>query len=511
MDTIWWVLLGVGFGCVLTAAISSFFRRDTAALAEVSRKLQELAGKNEASERSMRDELTRIREAIGSSAKENREELSKSLKDVNDSLLMQVVEMTKLQNTYLEKLTTTNEQKLDGMRKTIEEKIANLQGQFNQDAAQNREELNKALKSFEENFRNNVREFNEVQLQKFSALNEQIEKLLRSTEDKLNQMRATIEEKLKTLQEDNTAKLEKIRATVEEKLHDTLEKRLGESFKQVSDRLEQVHKGLGEMQSLAAGVGDLKKALVNVKTRGMLGEIQLENILAEILTPEQYEKNFAAKPSSGERVEFAVKMPGKDGSPVWLPIDAKFPIEDYQRLQEAYEQGEPVLLEAAAKQLENSIKKCAKDIRDKYLAPPLTTDFAIMFLPFEGLYAEVLRRTGLFESLLRDFRVAITGPTTLAAFLNSLQMGFRTLAIEKRSSEVWALLGAVKAEFGKFGVVLEKTRKKLQEASNTIDAASVRTKAIERKLKGVEGLPVPDESALLFALEDEPEEETCAI
>lgn len=438
METLWWVLLGVGVGCVLAAAISSIFRRDSAAYAEVSRKLQELAAKNDAFERMMRDELARSREAIGSSARENREELSKSLKDVSDSLSKQLVEMAKLQNTYLENLTASNEQKLDGMRKTIEEK-------------------------------------------------------------------------LKTLQEDNTAKLEKIRATVEEKLHDTLEKRLGDSFKLVSERLEQVHKGLGEMQNLAAGVGDLKKALVNVKARGVLGEIQLEKILAEILTPDQYEKNFAAKANSAERVEFAVKMPGRENAPVWLPIDAKFPIEDYQRLQEAYEQGEPVLLEVAAKQLENSIKKCAKDICDKYLEPPRTTDFAIMFLPFEGLYAEVLRRTGLFELLMRDYRVAVTGPTTLAAFLSSLQMGFRTLAIEKRSSEVWTILGAVKTEFGKFGAVLERTRKKLQEASNTIDDATVRTKAIERKLKSVEELPASDESARLLGLGDEPEEETCAM
>ncbi len=507
METIWLVLLGVGFGCLLAAAIMAFLRRDTSVNTEVSRRLQELAAKSDAFERAVRDELSRIREAVAGSAKENREELSKSLKDVNDSLLKQIVEMTKLQNTYLEKLTSANEQKLEELRKTTEERIAKLQVQFNLDAAQNREELNKALKSFEENFRHNVSEFNGLQMQKFNALNEQLEKLVRSTEDKLNQMRSTIEEKLKSLQDDNTSKLEKIRATVEEKLHDTLEKRLGESFKLVSERLEQVHKGLGEMQNLAVGVGDLKKALVNVKARGMLGEIQLENILAEIFTPEQYEKNFAVKPSSGERVEFAVKMPGRDSSPVWLPIDAKFPIEDYQRLQEGYEQGEPALLEAAAKQLENSIKKCAKDIRDKYLVPPLTTDFAIMFLPFEGLYAEVLRRAGLFESLMRDYRVAVAGPTTLAAFLSSLQMGFRTLAIERRSSEVWALLGAVKTEFGKFGVVLDKTRKKLQEASNTIDDATVRTKAIQRKLRDVEELPDSMGSAELLGVAEEAGEE----
>lgn len=329
-----------------------------------------------------------------------------------------------------------------------------------------------------------------VQLSNLTALNEQ----------KMDKLRDTVEQKLTALQEDNNRKLEKMRETVDEKLHATLEQRLGESFKQVSDRLEQVHKSLGEMQTLANGVGDLKKVLTNVKNRGTLGEIQLENLLEQLLTREQYEKNVATRKGSAERVEFAIKLPGRhndDTSCVWLPIDAKFPLEDYQRLVEAWEAGEPNKAEEAAKHLETRIKACAKDIREKYLEPPQTTDFGIMFLPIEGLYAEVLRRPGLFETLQRDYRVIVAGPTVLAALLNSLQMGFRTLAIERRSSEVWQLLGAVKTEFGKFGLVLEKTQKKLQEASNTIEDAGRRSRSIERKLRSVQELPANQALALL--------------
>lgn len=282
-----------------------------------------------------------------------------------------------------------------------------------------------------------------------------------------------------------------MRATVDEKLHATLEKRLGESFQMVSERLEQVHKGLGEMQSLAIGVGDLKKVLSNVKTRGTLGEYQLENILEQLLSPDQYAKNVKTKVGSNAFVEFAIKLPAKDeaNSHIWIPLDAKFPTEDYQWLIEAYEKGKPEQVEQARKALSSRIKSFAKDMKDKYLDPPNTTDFAIMFLPFEGLFAEILRDVGLFETLQRDYRVTITGPTTLAAILNSLQMGFRTLAIEKRSGEVWNLLSAVKTEFSYFGEILDKTQKKLQEAGNVIEKASTRSRAIERKLKNVQELP----------------------
>ena len=296
-----------------------------------------------------------------------------------------------------------------------------------------------------------------------------------------------------------------MRVTVDEKLHATLEKRFGESFKVVSDRLEAVHKGLGEMQTLALGVGDLKKVLSNVKSRGTWGEAQLSNLIEEILTPEQYEKNVKTKKSSKDNVEYAVKLPGNDDDvkQVWLPIDAKFPLEDYQRLVEAQEQGNLLLIEELSKSLEMRIKSEAKDIRDKYLDPPYTTDFGILFVPIESLYAEVLRRPGLFEQIRREYKVIIAGPTTTQVILNSLQMGFRTLTIQKRSSEVWTLLGAVKTEFGKFGDLLEKTHKKMQEASNTIEDAVTKTRTIERKLNKVQNLPVAEAEKLVLEAPDE--------
>jgi DNA recombination protein RmuC len=313
----------------------------------------------------------------------------------------------------------------------------------------------------------------------------------------IEKIRETIEIKLKSIQDDNNKRLEEMRKTVDEKLQETVEKRFNESFKLISERLEQVHKGLGEMQTLASGVGDLKKVLTNVKTRGNLGEIQLGAILEQILSPEQYEQNAAVKKGSLERVEYAVKLPDKstDDQLVLLPIDSKFPTEDYQRLLDAYENSKDV--DSVSKQFENSVKKNAKDIRDKYINPPITTDFAIMFVPTEGLYAEILRRAGLFETLQRDFKITVVGPTNLVAFLSSLQMGFRTLAIEKQTSKVWETLGTVKNEFGKFGDVLEKAKKKLQEASNVIDHAGVRTRAIERSLRTVQELPQGETAALL--------------
>ena len=326
-------------------------------------------------------------------------------------------------------------------------------------------------------------------------------------ERKLELMRQTVEGKLQSIQDDNARKLEQMRATVDEKLHATLERRLGESFKIVSERLELVHKGLGEMQSLAAGVGDLKKVLTNIKTRGGWGEVQLGALLEQLLAPDQYAANVATNPQSAERVDFAIRLPGRDsGEPVWLPIDAKFPQEDYQRLTEAQEQGNAAMVEEAAKALETRIRLEARKVHDKYINPPATTDFAMIFLPTEGLFAEVLRRPGLVDALQREYRVAVMGPTTLGAILNSLQMGFRTLAIEKRSSEVWAVLGAVKAEFGRFGEVLGKVQKKLNEASSTIDAATVRSRAIERKLRGVQGLPAAESAKVLDVEATSPEE-----
>ena len=341
-----------------------------------------------------------------------------------------------------------------------------------------------------------------AQGERLDALASELARVAKSLDARFEQLRAVVETRLQAIQADNGVKLEEMRRTVDEKLHDTLEKRLGDSFKQVSERLEQVHRGLGEMQTLAAGVGDLKRVLTNVKTRGSWGEVQLGNLLEQLLTAEQYGCNVATRPGSNDRVEFAIRLPGKAAdAPVWLPIDAKFPMEDYQRLMEAQERGEPLLVEEAAKALETRLKAEARSIREKYIAPPHTTDFAILYLPIEGLYAEALRRPGLADTLQREWRVNLAGPTTLAALLNSLQMGFRTLAIEQRSAEVWTVLGAVKTEFGKFGEALAHTKKKLDEASNSIDRAEVRTRALSRKLKNVEALPVTDAERLLDDME----------
>jgi len=323
--------------------------------------------------------------------------------------------------------------------------------------------------------------------------------LVQTNERKLEGVQETLERRLGSLQEDNGKRLDQMRQVVDEKLQTTLEKRLGESFRSVSERLEQVHRGLGEMQTLASEVGSLQRVLTNVKTRGTWGEMQLEALLQQVLTPEQYARNVVTKAGGNERVEFALKLPGREGvngSQVWLPIDAKFPQEDYQRLNEALEKGDAVGAEEAAKALTQRIKLEAKAIREKYLDPPHTTDFGILFLPTEGLYAEVLRQPGLLDVLQREHRIVVTGPTTLAAILNSLQVGFRTLAIEKRSGEVWDLLGVVKKEFGNFAGILEKTQKKLQEASNTIEDAAQKTRTIERKLRNVEGLPTVEDPSL---------------
>ena len=317
-------------------------------------------------------------------------------------------------------------------------------------------------------------------------------------------LRGAVEQQLGRMQQDNSAKLEQMRQTVDEKLHATLEKRLSESFRQVSDRLELVHKGLGEMQTLAAGVGDLKRVLSNVKTRGVFGETQLAALLEQVMAPEQYERNVATRPGSRERVEFAIKLPGNGGAPVLLPIDAKFPQEDYQRLQAAQEAGDPLAAEVAGKALEARVKLEARSIAEKYISPPDTTDFALLYLPFEGLFAEVLRRPGLFDHIQRESRVTICGPTNLLAYLNSLQMGFRTLAIQQRSSEVWKVLGTVKSEFGKFAEVLANTKRQLQTVANTIDQAEVRTRQIERKLKDVEVLPGVEDVQEDLQLEENP-------
>lgn len=385
--------------------------------------------------------------------------------------------------------TGSNQEDFARLDKSFRDEIARTRDESTRNAKSQREELNESILKLGEQLSNTIGEISKRQKDQLDIFSKQINTLTQSNEQKLDKLQEKVESQLKEIQDKNEKKLEEMRQTVDEKLHETLEKRLGESFKLVSDRLEAVREGLGEMRNLAVGVGDLKKVLTNVKTRGTWGEIQLENLIEQILSRDQYEKNVATKKGSGDRVEFAIKMPGrsenKDGI-CWLPLDAKFPMEDYQRLLAAQELGDIVLIEETSKALEARIRGEAKSIFDKYIDPPNTTDVAILFLPIEGLFAEVLRRPGLFERLQNDFKVIIAGPTTLTAILNSLHMGFRTLAIEKRSSEVWSLLSSVKAEFGKFGDVLEKTQKKLQEASNTIEDASKRTRVIERKLKSVE-------------------------
>jgi DNA recombination protein RmuC len=357
-----------------------------------------------------------------------------------------------------------------------------------------REELSRSLATFSQTLSTQMGSAASVQNGQIDGLRKSIDDNLGRIQDQqrmaAKETRDTLEQKLDRLQQDNAARLEQMRQTVDEKLQSTLEKRLSESFKQVSERLELVHKGLGEMHTLAAGVGDLKRVLTNVKTRGVFGETQLAALLEQVMAPEQYEKNVATRPGSNARVEFAIKLPGRDGGgPVFLPIDAKFPQEDYQRLQAALESGDLLAAEVAGKALEARVKLEARSIAEKYVEPPHTTDFAILYLPFEGLFAEVLRRPGLFDHIQRESRITVCGPTNLLAYLNSLQMGFRTLAIQQRSSEVWKVLGTVKSEFGKFAEVLANTKRQLQTVANTIDQAEVRTRQIERKLKDVEVLP----------------------
>jgi DNA recombination protein RmuC len=426
----------------VVAQIIAFFivlalRRNPEKQEKVLQKFTDYENRLDKNENAVREEIGKNREDMIRAARDSRDELTKVFFDFSAML--------------------------DGKLRAVQEMV-------NNSARVNREELAASLKTFGEQFAASVKSFNELQKEKFTELIA-----------------------------NNSARLDKMQETVDEKLHKTLETRLGESFKLVSERLELVQKGLGEMQGLANGVGDLKKVLSNVKSRGVLGEYQLGGILEQILSPGQYAQNVKTKAGSGDNVEYAVKIPGKEdpSKTIWLPVDAKFPTEDYEKLNTAYEAGNVDEIEHYKKELEKKIKQFAKDIKTKYVDPPNTTDFAIMFLPFEGLYAEVLRIPGLLESMQRDFKISITGPTTLAAFLNTLQMGFRSLAVEKRTSEIWELLGAVRTEFGKFGEVLEKTKAKLDQASKEIDNAEIRSRAIERKLRDVQTLPETQAQKLL--------------
>ncbi len=392
------------------------------------------------------------------------------------------------------------ERAVERIERAVRDEVAASRAEASREGAQQRDEVRSTLKLTGDSMDQRLDRF-AAQLVEFrTELVTSLQKLADANEKRLGELRVAVDAKLQAIQEDNGKRLEAMRQTVDEKLQGTLEKRLGESFKLVGDRLEAVQAGLGEMRTLASGVGDLKKVLSNVKVRGTWGEVQLGNLLAQMLAPEQYATNVATRPQASERVEFAIRLPGAEsGDEVLLPVDSKFPMEDYQRLAEAAERGDVEAVEASARQLEVAIKLCAEDIRSKYLNPPHTTDFGILFLPTEGLYAEVIRRTGLVDVLQRDYRVAVAGPTTLAALLNSLQMGFRTLAIQKRSSEVWQVLAAVKTEFGKFGEVIDAVDKKLGEAQKKLGTVGTRSRAIARKLRDVEELPAGEAGKLIPA------------
>jgi DNA recombination protein RmuC len=451
------------------------------------------------------ERLDGVRAESATGAKQLREEVVTTLKSISETMAKTMRDLAVAEKAQLEAFSG----QIASLTKTSGEKLDGIRTESATGAKQLREEVIAALKGITESTTKTMGELANIQKTQLEAMSTAIGKLSDSNEKKLEAVRVTVEGKLQSMQIDNAKQLEQMRQTVDEKLQGTLEKRLGESFKQVSERLELVHKGLGEMQTLATGVGDLKKVLTNVKTRGTWGEVQLGVLLEQVLNPDQFATNVATK-DGGERVEFAIRLPGqgtdKDEA-VWLPIDAKFPVEDYQRLIEAQERADVEGAEVAGKQLENRVKACASDICRKYLNPPKTTDFGILFLPIEGLFAEVIRRTGLTEAIQRECRVVIAGPTTLWSILSSLQMGFRTLAIQKRSSEVWNLLAAVKTEWTKYGDILDAVQKKLHQASDTIEMAKVRSRAVGRKLKDVQELPANEVTALLpqSLLEDDEE------
>jgi DNA recombination protein RmuC len=534
------LIIGIVLLIAIVVMLGFLLRRNTKGnlsdLSPVLARFETLEKFQELTDRGIKEEFARNRQESAEQSRGLREEVQNSLKNSTDSLVQSLDRISLAQQQRLEdfakqlnalkqgadasatqlrqELTNTLNLLKESQEKRLTENGVQLQKQFEsfgtrlsefdktsqESAKSGRTELSNTLKDFKDSLQRQMNETTGLQRQQLESFAAQITRLTESNEKKSDELRTAVDGKLKELQTDNAAKLEEMRKTVDEKLQGTLDKRLGESFKIVSERLELVHKGLGEMQNLASGVGDLKRVLTNVKTRGTWGEVQLGNLLEQILTAEQYAKNVNTNPGSREVVEFALKLPGQekdDGSVVWLPIDAKFPKEDYERLVDASEKGDVEAVEAATKDLENRVRSQARDIRDKYLSPPHTTDFGLLYLPTEGLYAEVLRRPGLADSIQREQRVVVVGPTTIAALLNSLQMGFRTLAIQKRSSDVWKVLGAVKTDFGKFGDLLENVKKKIDEAGSTIEKAANRSRQLEKKLKKVEALPVAEAATLL--------------
>lgn len=478
----------------------------------MTRQLKELAESNQTSLEHIRTTIdTRVKDLHEGNEKKLdtlRKESSDSLKTTNETLLKTLDSISKVQQDKLEGMTKNirelidaNQVHLEKIRLTFDKNIKELQGSNEQKIDLMRKESTEGLKSNNETLSKTMESMNKTQLNQLESMTKQLKEITESNQSSLDRIRNLFDERIKELQQGNEKKLEEMRKTVDEQLHNTLEKRLGESFKLVSDRLEAVHKGLGEMQNLATGVGDLKRVLTNVKARGTWAEVQLGAILEQILNNDQYEKNVQVRSDSSERVEYAIKLPGakEDSySCVWLPIDSKFPQEDYLRLQEASERSDPAAVQAATEALIRTVKASAKDIHDKYVNPPDTTDFGIMFLATEGLYAEILRQSSVVAELQQRFRVVIAGPTTLAAILNSLRMGFQTLAIEQRAVEVWRVLGAIKTEFGKFGQTLDKVKRQLNSASRTIEQTGVRTRAMEKRLRSVEQLPETEASEILL-------------
>ena len=445
-------------------------------LKEIEEKISKFDLTLDRTEKSIRDEFQRNRMESNEIAKANRDELTKSLAVFGEQFSTNVKELNIL---LTDKFTLLNEQ----------------QEKYNKNAKEenkvNREELAESLNTFERKFTNNIKDLNELLESKFNNFSDQQSNMNKQSTENIKEVRTSVEEKLRFIREDNTKQLDEMRKTVDEKLQKTLNERLNQSFETVSKQLLAVQDGLGEMKNLATDVGGLKKVLSNVKLRGSIGEIQLEMLLEQILAPDQYEANVKTKESSSDLVEFAIKLPGRDdsGKQVWLPVDAKFPKDIYEQLIDAYEIGDIDNVKVAQKNMTATIKKMAKDISEKYIDPPNTTDFGIMFLPFEGIYAEVVRNASLLETIQKDYKIIITGPSTLAAILNSLQMGFKTLAIQKRSGEVWQVLGAVKKEFGNFSGMMEKAQKNIQTGLNQLDdVLGKRTRAIQRKLKNVETL-----------------------
>jgi DNA recombination protein RmuC len=468
-----WVMVAAAAAVVAAlAAIAGLLRRGPDMQAGLDRL-----------ERGLKDDLAR-----------QREELRRALDGVQSGQRDQLDVLTRQLADGVANLVALSDRRQAAMQAAVDLKLDQMRG-----------ESGHRLGQFAEGLTATLREIGDKQRERLDAVTRALTQLAERQEAMGERLRTTVEERLDKLRVENGAKLDEMRQTVDEKLQGTLEKRLGESFQLVSERLEQVHKGLGEMQSLALGVGDLKRVLTNVKTRGTWGEVQLGSLLDQVLTPEQFARNVATRPGSAERVEFAIRLPGAKGeTDVLLPIDAKFPQEDYERLLDAIDRADAEAMELSGRELEKRIRVSAREIRDKYVEPPHTTDFAILFLPTEGLYAEVLRRPGLIERLQTELRIVTAGPTTLAALLNSLQMGFKTLAIQQRSSEVWQVLSAVKTEFGKYGEVLAQVQKKLGEASASIDKVAVRKRAIDRQLRGVAELPAERAEAMLgIGVEDE--------